>query len=230
LNAVRSSAAPTPPTSRFLKLFFDLLYHQFAWTYDLVAWIVSAGEWQNWVLSILADFEGGRVLELGFGPGHLQAALHRKGASPVGIDASLQMAGLALKRILRSGFSPLLVNGYAQFLPFNDAGFDLVLASFPTNYILNPLTISEAFRVLKPGGKFTVLPFARPAGNTLISTALAWLYHITGQAPALASEQVRDELQAIYLDPFNEAGFITKLSYRRIYGAELWVIHALKPI
>jgi ubiquinone/menaquinone biosynthesis C-methylase UbiE len=229
LNALHSSV-PTLPSSRLLKLFFYLLYHQFAWAYDLVAWVVSAGEWQNWGLSILDEFESGRVLELGFGPGHLQAALHQKGAGPVGIDASLQMARIALRRIRDGGFSPLLVNGYAQSLPFKNACFDLVFASFPTNYILDPHTVSEAYRILRPGGKFTVLPLARPAGNSVILTALGWLFRVTGQAPAQATEQVQDELQSVYLEPYNQAGFITELSYRRVPSGELWIIHAMKPI
>jgi ubiquinone/menaquinone biosynthesis C-methylase UbiE len=228
LNTLRSSV-PTLLSSRLLKLFFHLLYHQFAWAYDLVAWIVSAGEWQTWGLSSLDEFKSGRVLELGFGPGHLQAALHRKGAKPVGIDASLQMACIALRRIKDCGFSPLLVNGYAQSMPFKNACFDLVLASFPTNYILDPHTVSETYRILKPGGNVTVLPLARPAGNSVILTALGWLFRITGQAPAQATEQVQDELKSVYLEPYDQAGFITDLSYRRVPSAELWIIHAMKP-
>ena len=115
-------------------------------------------------------------------------------------------------------------------MPFQNAYFDLLVASFPSNYILDALTASEAFRILIPGGKLTILPLARPAGNSIISNALRWLFHITGQAPAQASEQVQDELQSVYLDPFNQAGFITSLSVRRIHSGELWVIHAIKPI
>jgi ubiquinone/menaquinone biosynthesis C-methylase UbiE len=207
-----------------------LLYHQFAWAYDLVAWIVSAGEWQNWVLSILPDLDGGRVLELGYGPGHLQVALYQKGASPVGIDASSQMASIAFKRVLGAGFNPLLVSGYAQFLPFQDNNFDFVLASFPTNYILDPLTLSEAYRVLKPAGKFTMLPLARPTGNSLISIALGWLFRLTGQAPAHASDQVLPELKATYLDPCQQAGFIATIAYQKVRSGELWLITAIKPV
>jgi ubiquinone/menaquinone biosynthesis C-methylase UbiE len=207
-----------------------LLYHQFAWAYDLVAWIVSAGEWQDWVMSILGDFDGGRVLELGYGPGHLQAALHKKGASPVGIDASPQMAFLAFKRVLSLGFTPLLVNGYAQFLPFGSNCFDFLFASFPTNYILDPLTLSEAYRVLKPGGKFIVLPLARPAGDSLISIVLRWLFRLTGQAPAHPSDQVPQELKPIYLEPCEQVGFKATISYRKVNSSELWFINAIKPI
>jgi ubiquinone/menaquinone biosynthesis C-methylase UbiE len=215
---------------RFLKLFFRLLYHQLSWAYDLVAWVVSAGEWQNWVLTILDDFKISRVLELGFGPGHLQAAIHRSGSSPVGIDSSPQMAGIAYKRLVMCGFSPLLVNGYAQFLPFKNSCFDRLIATFPTNFILDPLALSEAYRVLTPGGAFTVLPLARPAGNSVVSNVLGWLFRITGQASDEETENVLDELRSVYLDPFSQAGFTINLTYRKVKSGELWIIQATKPI
>jgi ubiquinone/menaquinone biosynthesis C-methylase UbiE len=223
------SNASSPLFSRFLRLFFRLLYHQFAWAYDLIAWIVSAGQWQYWVLSILSDLGGGRVLELGYGPGHLQVALCREGANPFGIDASAQMASIAFKRILNVGRVPMLIIGYAQFLPFDNNCFDFILASFPTNYILDPLTLSEAYRVLRPGGILRVLPLARPTGNSPISIALSWLFRLTGQAPSQASDQVGQELKSAYLDPCEQAGFSATASYRKVKSGELWLINAMKP-
>jgi ubiquinone/menaquinone biosynthesis C-methylase UbiE len=226
---LRNSATPSP-LSRLLKLFFHLLYHQFAWSYDLVAWIVSAGEWQNWVLTILEDFNFSYVLELGFGPGHLQAAIQKKGLSSVGIDASEQMAGIAYRRLVAFKLFPLLVIGYAQCMPFKNSCFDQLLATFPTNYILDPLTLSEAYRVLTPGGALIFLPLARPTGNSLVSNVLGWLFRITGQAPYQASENVQDELRSAYLDPCSQAGFTTSLAYRKVKSGELWIIVATKPI
>ena len=225
---MRPSANP-PLLSRLLKLFFRLLYHQFAWAYDLVAWIVSAGAWRDWEFSLLDDIQGGRLLELGFGPGHLQVAFHRKGLCTIGVDASSQMAVIAFKRIIGSGFSPLLIIGYAQFLPFKNSCIDYLTASFPTNYILDPHTLSEAFRVLKPGGSFTVLPLARPTTNSVISSVLNWLFRITGQAPGQPAEGVLNALQAIYSESFTQAGFNTRISYRRVSSGELWIIYAIKP-
>jgi ubiquinone/menaquinone biosynthesis C-methylase UbiE len=195
-----------------------------------VAWIVSAGNWQNWVLSILADVNGGRVLELGFGPGHLQTALYQKGVIPIGIDASRQMSGLAFRNVVKCGFTPLLVSGYAQSLPFSNASFDHIVASFPTNYILDPLSLAEAYRVLKPGGKITILPLARPVGNSMALSLLRFLFRITGQAPGQANDKVLEELRSVYLDPFNQAGFVSSLSFHTDPSGEIWIIHAIKPV
>ena len=54
-----------------LRPVYYLLYHHFAWTYDLVADIVSLGQWKDWVRTALPYLDG-CVLELGYGPGHLQ--------------------------------------------------------------------------------------------------------------------------------------------------------------
>src|SRR6185503_13802859 len=88
------SRLPTP-VKTILRFFFKLLYHQFAFTYDLVSATVSLGRWKDWVISILPFIEGTRVLEIGFGPGHLQRVLLSRGLIAVGIDESRQMARLA---------------------------------------------------------------------------------------------------------------------------------------
>jgi len=88
-----------------LRFFFRLLYHQFAFTYDLVAATVSLGRWKDWVMSVLPFVQGTRILEIGHGPGHLQRALLERNLLAVGLDESTQMGQLArhnLTRILRS--------------------------------------------------------------------------------------------------------------------------------
>jgi len=78
--------------------FFNLLYHPFAWTYDLVAAIVSLGRWQDWLMQAM-PYLSGRVLEIGFGPGHLQVALNEAGMQAFGLDESRQMGRQARRRL-----------------------------------------------------------------------------------------------------------------------------------
>ena len=68
-----------------MRVFFHLLYHPFAFTYDLVAAVVSFGQWKNWGQSILPFIDGTRILELGHGPGHLQRFLLDLKLDPVAI-------------------------------------------------------------------------------------------------------------------------------------------------
>src|SRR5215210_3797866 len=127
----------------FMRFFFYLLYHPFAFAYDLVAATVSLGRWKDWVLSVVPFIEGRRILEIGHGPGHLQHLLLSRGLLAVGLDESPQMGRLA-KHNLRRWFSTQtnnaphhvyaqisLTRGIAQHLPFLDESFDTLVATFP---------------------------------------------------------------------------------------------------
>ena len=107
---------------RFMRAFFNLLYHPFAFTYDLVAATVSFGRWKDWVYSILPFIEGTRILELGHGPGHLQRILLDRGLAAVAIDKSAPMGTLAKRRL---GKSQRLARALAQKIPFASESFEL---------------------------------------------------------------------------------------------------------
>jgi SAM-dependent methyltransferase len=182
----------------FLRAFFTLLYHQLAWTYDLVASIVSLGAWQRWIFSVLPYLDDSRTLELGFGPGHLQLALHQKGISVYGLDESYQMGQIAHKRFTRLGLFANLVRGQAQILPFAGESFHQVVMTFPAEFILNQQTLIEVHRVLIRGGKAVILPLAWITGRKPLERAIAWLNRITGEAP---------EWDEVSLEPLKKLGF-----------------------
>jgi len=164
-----------------LRLFFRLLYGPFAWTYDAVAWLVSFGQWTAWGKTVLHYLEGPRVLELAHGPGHLMAAMARKGLQPVGLDLSPQMENLARRRLQRAGLPARLVRARAQAIPFRDGAFSGVAATFPTEFILDPRTVREVARVLTPKGNVAVAAASLLTGRDLLSSLLEWLYRVTGQ-------------------------------------------------
>jgi ubiquinone/menaquinone biosynthesis C-methylase UbiE len=164
----------------FMHVFFALLYHPFAFTYDLVAATVSFGRWKDWTNTVLPYIEGSRVLELGFGPGHLQPILLSRGLFAVGLDESRQMATLAKNHLSKSGYMRFnLSRGLAQHLPFPNESFNTIIATFPTEYIFDPRTLAEVRRCLFNGGRLVVLPVAWPK-----SPLLAWLYKATGESPS----------------------------------------------
>ncbi len=164
-----------------LRLFFRLLYGPFAWTYDAVAWVVSRGRWTAWGAAALPLLPEGPVLELAHGPGHLLLKMAHRGLSPVGLDLSPQMGALARRRLRRAGLSPRLVRARIPHLPFCDGSFRALVATFPTEFILDPATARQAARVLAPGGTAVIVPLAIPGGRGLIARALRLLYRITGQ-------------------------------------------------
>ncbi len=165
----------------FLRLFFRLLYNEFAWAYDLVARVVSLGHWKAWGRATLPHLRGPHVLELGHGPGHLLVTLKQHGFDPVGLDLSRRMGYRAQTRLRRAGLSLPLLQAQAQALPFSDLTFDTIVATFPTDFILAPATRQEVMRTLTPNGRLIVTLGARFDGEGVIDAFLNWLHRSTGQ-------------------------------------------------
>ncbi|MBN1178470.1 MAG: methyltransferase domain-containing protein [Anaerolineae bacterium] len=168
-----------------IRTFFRLLYGPFAWTYDVVAWCVSLGQWNAWARVALDFLQGSRVLELGHGPGHLQVSLGESGHTAVGVDLSPQMGQLARRRVRRAGRPLRLVRARAQALPFRDGAFEHAVATFPTEYIVERATLEEVQRVLAANGTLVVVAAAHLTGSDLVTRFLEWLYRITGQREPL---------------------------------------------
>ena len=168
-----------------MSLGFSLLYRELAWSYDLVAWLVSCGQWQNWGRAALPYLVGERVLELGHGPGHLLVTLAQEGFQTVGLDLSPQMGQLARRHLRQARQTLTLVRGRAQTLPFPACTFDSIVATFPTPYIVEPATLAEAVRTLRPRGRLVVVSSAQLKGDHPVVRFIEWLYSITGQQEAL---------------------------------------------
>lgn len=184
-----------------LRVFFRLLYHELAFTYDGVSWLVSMGQWRAWQTCGLAFLPpSGRVLEVAHGPGHMLAELRRRGYSPVGIDLSPQMGALAHRRA-----PGVLARARAQGLPFEDNTFAGLLATFPTEFMVDPAALREFWRVTAPGGTAVLVPAA----------------HITGQASNAWFGPV--------LGRFEQAGWQARVEQVTLPRSVVTVIVATKP-
>lgn len=207
--------------SKIFRFLFHLLYHQFAWTYDWVAAFVSVGMWKDWVLSVLPYTKGHHVLEIGFGPGHLQFSLREKGFKSVGIDLSKQMVHITRNRLMKSGYEPDIINGSAWNLPLSNQSFDTVVATFPSEYIFKSTILLEIRRILRPGGKLVVLPAAWITGDKWIHRLAAWLFQITGQSP-----KFDDSLYNYLKTPFVSAGFDVELRKETVRSSFVIIVLA----
>jgi ubiquinone/menaquinone biosynthesis C-methylase UbiE len=205
----------------FLHLIFELLYHQFAWTYDAVAWVVSLGSWKKWVSSVVPYLNGPRTLEIGFGPGHLQAELTRKGINPIGLDESRQMVRIARRRIFKLGAQTNLVRGDALLLPFAEQSFHQVVMTFPAEFILKQATLIEIRRVLVDEGMVIMLPMAWITGRAPLERAVAAFTRLIGESPEWHEES---------LEPLKNAGFTVDWEMIDLRSSRVLVIRMVKSI
>jgi ubiquinone/menaquinone biosynthesis C-methylase UbiE len=206
---------------KLLRLFFHYFYHSFAWTYDFIAAIVSVGRWKEWVFAVLPHIHGQRVLEIGFGTGHLQVGLNRCGFHTFGLDESQQMIHHARANLERNQLHVALSRGYAQFLPFASDSLDSIVATFPSEYITDELTLAEIRRVLKPSGRLVLAPMAWIWGKSLADRAAKWLFRVTGQ-----SEELTDKFEGRIKSIFTKAGFQVEITYTEIRHSTVLIIAA----
>lgn len=93
---------------------------------------------------------GSRVLDVGTGTGVAAAVAADRGAIVTGVDFSDAMLAVARREVPRAVFR----SASADELPFEDGAFDAVVANGVLHHLARPgRALSEAFRVLRPGGR-----------------------------------------------------------------------------
>jgi ubiquinone/menaquinone biosynthesis C-methylase UbiE len=128
--------------------------------YDVAASLLLGGYYDDIAAdgaAVLADVDSPAALEIGPGPGHLAERLLSllPGLRWTGLDIDPAMLAAARGRLERAGLRDRasLVEGDVAVMPFEDAGFDLVVSSLSAHHWPDAEAgFREIRRVLRPGG------------------------------------------------------------------------------
>lgn len=218
---------------RLIRFGFRLLYNELAWTYDWVSWVVSLGEWSKWQRAGLGFLNGRSILEIGHGPGHLLMQMAQDGKEVVGVDLSPYMGRQARRRLLKVNLPAPIVRSMVQALPFSENSFDSVLSTFPTEFVVDPETITAVYRVLKPNGCFVIVPEGHLTGKSLLKRIIDGLFRLTGQRTDVFEVDEEglwpeETIWQPFRERFEAAGFTVQIEQVQFERSAATVIVALK--
>ncbi|MCA9566795.1 MAG: ubiquinone/menaquinone biosynthesis methyltransferase [Myxococcales bacterium] len=166
----------TPPSSMQDALggraekqpYVDWIFSKVASRYDLGNDIMSLGYHHRWKRRLVrfARIEPEhRVLDLAAGTGDVTFMLARYASrgEVIGQDINAEMLAIAESKRPADLQNVRFEQNDAASLPYPDASFDRVTCVYAGRGFPDfPAVVREAYRVLKPGGEFWNLDFARP--------------------------------------------------------------------
>lgn len=181
-------------------------------------------------LAVLVEVAGltgvERVLDLGCGAGHTAMALAPGAAEVVAVDVTPEMlavaAALARERRLAN---VVFQRADVLELPFEDGTFDLVTSRYSAHHYVDPArALSEAARVLRPGGRVLLVDSVAPEDRALDTFCNA--FELLRDA-----SHVRDCRLSEWLRLFEAAGFDAAARFRMEIeiDAEEWVRRSQTP-
>ena len=137
--------------------------------YDLMNDVMSGGIhrlWKDAMMDWLAPRNGQRLLDVAGGTGDIAFRFLRRAPDALAVvtDMTEPMLVEGRKRADAEALAERLdwVTGDAMALPFEDGSFDVYTISFGIRNVTRiEDALSEAFRVLKPGGRLMVLEFSQ---------------------------------------------------------------------
>lgn len=208
--------------------------YRYQWFYDAIAQLASVsvgGEsrFRQLALQGLPVGPETKVLDLCCGSGQTTQFLVQRSNQVIGLDASPR----ALKRAKQNVPQAHYVEAFAEAMPFPNQEFDLVHTSVAMHE-MEPAQMQqifcEVYRVLKPGGYFTLIDFHAPT-NWLFWPGLAmffWLFE---------TETAWQLIRADLVERLSNSGFQTPqpstdeaIAQKLYVGGSIQVIQAQKPL
>lgn len=150
--------------------------------------VAVSEEQQELIISSLPDLTGRVVLDLGCGIGRLSTLLSERATQVIGLDVSQKMLQRARTDVRKSSVSFVLAS--AGYLPFPKGAFDVVIASFVLQHILDEVlferTLKEIACVTKPNGLALLFDsladvYHRPT-NSVVTMIRTWQQYVPLQS------------------------------------------------
>jgi demethylmenaquinone methyltransferase/2-methoxy-6-polyprenyl-1,4-benzoquinol methylase len=164
------------------------VFDEVATRYDLMNDLMSLGVHRLWKASLLDWLRpraGMTLLDVGGGTGDIALGFRRRGGSrAVVCDINHEMLAVGRDRAIDRNMPDIAwVRGDAEQLPFPDRSVDAYTIAFCLRNVTHvDRALSEARRVLKPGGRFlclefshVVVPLLRAAYDQYSFRVLPWL-------------------------------------------------------
>lgn len=199
--------------------------YRYPWLYQGISWLSALAvggdyRFRRLFLQGLELTTSTQVLDLCCGTGLATEILAQYSNQVTGLDASPRSLATARQKLPQVKF----VQGWAEQMPFSDQSFDLVLTSTALHEMTpNQLQqiLCEVYRVLKPGGKFSLVDFHRPT-NPLFWPPLATFLYL------FETETAWQLLQTDLGQSLEQVGFT--LDQTNLYaGGSLQVVLVTKP-
>jgi demethylmenaquinone methyltransferase / 2-methoxy-6-polyprenyl-1,4-benzoquinol methylase len=161
--------APVVPDEKQDKV--NEVFHKVAKRYDVMNDLMSAGMHRLWKDAFVAWLAppkraGWKVLDVAGGTGDIafkivEASGGKAHATVLDINGSMLEVGRARAEKRKLSEAADFVEANAEDLPFPDKSFDAYTIAFGIRNVPRiDVALSEAFRVLKPGGRFMCLEFS----------------------------------------------------------------------
>ena len=217
----------------------DDVFHSVARRYDLMNDLMSGGAhrlWKSALVTILNPPRRGRPWRLvdsagGTGDVALRVAERSHGhAGIVVVDPNASMLEVGRGRAEKAGFAKIeFREGNAEALPLADAAFDAYSIAFGIRNVPDiERALREAFRVLRPGGRFVCLEFSQvdvPMLDRLYDEYSFRVIPPLGRAVAGDGESYRYLVESIrtfpnqerFAEMLRDAGF-ERVSFRNFSG------------
>jgi demethylmenaquinone methyltransferase / 2-methoxy-6-polyprenyl-1,4-benzoquinol methylase len=166
------------------------LFNRVAEHYDLLNTLFSFGMDKSWRKRLAREVsEATLALDVATGTAGVAVEIvHRSNeCSVIGIDPSKEMLELGLSNLKALGVREkiILVQGFAENLPFKEDSFDAATIAFGIRNTVDPLkSLREMKRILKPGSKVGILEFAVPR-NKLFSPL--YMFYLRNALPFIGS-------------------------------------------